>query len=92
MKNYNHLTNNKIKFLDEKELIQNNIYQWKEELYMIYTMSSGTLLNHEVGLADEQMCKDTLEGVNKNIKELIIKLDNFKEYIYLSNINKEKEC
>lgn len=77
MKEYNPLANNQTKLLDEKELIQNNIYKWKEQLYAIYTMSSGTLLHSEFGLAHEQMYKDTLEGVNKNIKELINKLEDF---------------
>lgn len=61
----------------EKENFSTLIDDLKKPLYQAYTVSSGTLLNAEINLADEQMYKETIEFVNTNIKEIIEKMDFF---------------
>lgn len=77
MHNYKFLTFEDFKEQKLKTMIQNIIDEWKHPLYEIYTMSTGTLLNNEIGYADEDMYKDTLEKTNCKIKKLIMSIHTF---------------
>ncbi|WP_419770037.1 MAG: hypothetical protein ACNI3C_11975 [Candidatus Marinarcus sp.] len=76
------------KFLHGTEVMQALITQWKEQLSLIYTKSSGTLVNLEMGVLTESMYKETLESINENIKQLIPTMKYFNDYF---NQNNEKK-
>lgn len=57
------------------------INEWKNKLSNIYTMSSGTLLNSEYGSVTEDMYKETLVSINKNIKLMIKTINSFDTFL-----------
>lgn len=88
MKNYNYLLKKQTKLLQVGEVMQNIMHQWKQPLYVLYTMTSGVLLKHELGMANEETYKETLENINKNIKHLITTMDYFNDFINSENNTK----
>lgn len=88
MRNYNYLLKKQTKLLQVGEVMQNIMHQWKQPLYVLYTMTSGVLLKHELGMANEDTYKETLETINKNIKHLITTMDYFNDFINSENNKK----
>jgi signal transduction histidine kinase len=85
MQNYNNLLKKQTKLLQVGEVMQNIMHQWKQPLYVLYTMTSGVLVKNELGMANEAMYKETLENINKNIKHLITTMDYFNDFINIEN-------
>ncbi|WP_428025335.1 hypothetical protein [Arcobacter sp.] len=77
---------NKTKYDLEEKIVNVLSNLLKEPLYQLFTMSSGTLLNAEMNLANEKMYKETLELVSKNTKEIIETID-----IFINSLNDEIE-
>lgn len=48
MNNYNHLMKKQAKLLQIGEVMQNIMHQWKQPLYVLYTMTSGAIVKHEL--------------------------------------------
>jgi len=88
MHNYNYVLKKQTKLLQVGEVMQNIMHQWKQPLYVLYTMTSGVLLKHELGIANEDTYKETLETINKNIKHLITTMDYFNDFINSENNKK----
>lgn len=51
MHNYNYVLKKQTKLLQVGEVMQNIMHQWKQPLYVLYTMTSGVLLKHELGIS-----------------------------------------
>ncbi|WP_419769477.1 MAG: sensor histidine kinase [Candidatus Marinarcus sp.] len=95
MKENNSLIKKQSKILHAGEVMQNIMHQWKQPLFAIYTLSSGTLLNCEMGLAHKEMYKETLETINDNVKHLITTMNYFNDFLNHKNDKKLfnlKEC
>lgn len=73
------------KLLQAAEVMQNIMHQWKQPLYAIYTLSSGTLLKRELGLCKEEHYKETLESINQNIEHLLTTMNYFNDFIHQKN-------
>ena len=70
--NKNYLLNkNDNRILQLADVMQNVMAECKNPLNNIYTISSGVLLNSEIGLSDEHTYKSTLITINENIKNII---------------------
>lgn len=76
------------KTLGVEVFIQNVIDDCIKSLYEVYTMSSGTLVNYEMGLANEVMYKKTLDISNKKINQLIKTMNDISKI--LDNRNNKK--
>lgn len=61
--------------------ISNVMHEWKSQLNNIYTMSSGTLLNSEYGLATDDMYNENLISINENIKSIINNINSFDSFL-----------
>lgn len=85
MNNYNHLMKKQAKLLQIGEVMQNIMHQWKQPLYVLYTMTSGAIVKHELGMENENTYKETLETINKNIQHLITTMDYFTDFINSKN-------
>lgn len=95
MKEDNSLKDKKYKFLHGGEVMQNILEQWKQQLYVMYTMSSGTLLKSEISLVHEEIYKETLEVLNEDIKHLILTINYFNNFFNQEKIKKKfnlKNC
>lgn len=73
------------KMLQIAEVMQNIMHQWKQPLYAIYTLSSGTLLKRELGICKEEHYKETLESINHNIEHLLTTMNYFNAVIHQKN-------
>tara|TARA_R110002033_G_scaffold137842_2_gene176960 strand:+ start:13139 stop:13831 length:693 start_codon:yes stop_codon:yes gene_type:complete len=92
--NKNYLLNKKDnRILQLADVMQNVMAECKNPLNNIYTISSGVLLNSEIGLSDEHTYKSTLITINENIKNIINSINYFdiflsdKEELKTFNIN-----
>jgi hypothetical protein len=92
--NKNYLLNKKDnRILQLADVMQNVMVECKNPLNNIYTISSGVLLNSEIGLSDENTYKSTLITINENIKNIINSINYFdiflsdKEELKTFNIN-----
>ncbi|MGB7401497.1 MAG: hypothetical protein WA916_02910 [Arcobacter sp.] len=92
--NKNYLLNKKDnRILQLADVMQNVMAECKNPLNNIYTISSGVLLNSEIGLSDENTYKSTLITINENIKNIINSINYFdiflsdKEELKTFNIN-----
>ena len=90
----NNLLNKKDnRILQLADVMQNVMAECKNPLNNIYTISSGVLLNSEIGLSDEDTYINTLKTINENIKNIINSINYFdiflldKEEVKTFNIN-----
>ncbi|MGB5918678.1 hypothetical protein [Arcobacter sp.] len=83
MKENNLLSKEDYRILQLANVMQNVMSECKNPLNKIYTMSSGTLLNAEMGLINEESYKETLITINENIKSILNGISYFD--IFLSN-------
>ncbi|RXJ90814.1 hypothetical protein CRV01_06605 [Arcobacter sp. CECT 8983] len=74
-------TEKNYRILQLADEITHVINDWKSKLNKIYTMSSGTLVNSEVGLATDDMYNETLVSVNENIKSIINTINSFETFL-----------
>ena len=71
------------------EMIENITHQWKQPLSAMMTQSTGTLLQKELGIADEKAYVKTLENVVTNVNYLSTTIDFFKEFFTGERIEKK---
>lgn len=93
MKENNFLNKKNNRILQLADVMQNVMAECKNPLNNIYTISSGVLLNSEIGLSDEDTYINTLKTINENIKNIINIINYFdiflsdKEEVKTFNIN-----
>ncbi|WP_419769461.1 MAG: c-type heme family protein [Candidatus Marinarcus sp.] len=64
------------------EMIENITHQWKQPLSAMLTQSTGTLLQKELGIADEKAYLQALETVVKNVNYLSSTIDFFRDFFH----------
>jgi len=78
---------NKLKIIEQSkyavlgEMIGNIAHQWRQPLSAISTISSGTIIQNELGIGDLDSNKDSFEKILKHVKFLSQTIDDFRNYM-----------
>jgi len=63
------------------EMLENITHQWKQPLSVISAISSGRLIQSELGIAlDEKSEKENLQNIMSNVEHLSLTIDDFRDF------------